>query len=283
MGDGVYAYTLADGGVRFYVKYRTTNGVARTRRGFRSERDARRWRTQTLAAVYRGEIVAVRGTFAERFDRWLEEHRPRIEPGTYRDYRVHGEKRLKPFFGAMKPAAITPSDVRRYVAGEGNGGVISPKTINNSLAVLRVFFAHLEQDGDVLRNPARSSPGARERIKLPAPHREMDYLRIDEIPRYLDACDAVYRPLAETLIATGVRISEALALTWNDIDWPARRLRVLRSRKPEGPGSTKGDRFRAVDFGGRLEGVLRSLASNGSPPSGRVLVFSGPRGGALAL
>jgi integrase len=282
MADGVYTYTLADGSVRFYVKYRTSNGVPRTRRGFLTEREALRWRTQTLAAVYRGEVVAIRGSFAERFDAWLEEHRPRIEPGTYRDYRVHGEKRLKPFFGAMKPAAITPSDVRRYVAGQVNRGAISPKTINNSLAVLRVFFAHLEQDGDVLRNPARSSPGARERIKLPAAHREMDYLRLDEIPRYLDACDDVYRPLAETLIATGMRISEALVLTWDDIDWPARRLRVLRSRKPEGPGSTKGDRLRAVDFGGRLEAVLRSLRDNGAPPSSHALVFRGPRGGELS-
>jgi integrase len=96
-----------------------------------------------------------------------------------------------------------------------------------------------------VRNPARSSPGARERIKLLAAHREMDYLRLAEIPRYLDACDDIYRPLAETLIATGVRISEALALTWGDVDWSARSLRVMRSRKGQGYGSTKGDRVRA--------------------------------------
>jgi hypothetical protein len=52
-----------------------------------------------MAAVYRGEVVAVRGTFAERFDAWLEEHRPRIEPGTYRDYRVHGESASSRFSG----------------------------------------------------------------------------------------------------------------------------------------------------------------------------------------
>jgi integrase len=107
--------------------------------------------------------------------------------------------RLKPFFGAMRPAAITAADVRPYVAELAATGDLSAKTINNSLAVLRVFFAHLEEDGDVVRNPARSSRGARERIKLPAEHREMDYLRFDEIPRYLDACDDVYRPLAGTL------------------------------------------------------------------------------------
>jgi integrase len=281
MAEGVYPYTLADGTVRFYVMYRTSNGVLRKRRGFVSEREAVRWRTQTLAAVYRGEVIAVRGTFAERFDAWLEEHRPRIEPGTYRDHHVHGEKRLKPFFGAMRPAAITPADVRRHVAELVARAEVSAKTINNSLAVLRVFFAHLEEDGDVVRNPARSSPGARKRIKLPAAHSEMDYLRVDEIPRYLDACDELYRPLAETPIATGLRISEALALTWDDVDWSARSLRV-RSRKARGHGSTKGDRFRSVDFGPRLEAVLRGLRASAAPIDARMLGFRGRRGGELS-
>jgi integrase len=120
---------------------------------------------------------------------------------------------------------------------------------------VRVFLARLEEDGDLIRNPARSSPGARERIKLPAAHREMDYLRVDAIPLYLDACDEVGRPLAETLIATGLRIGEALALTCDDVDFAMRTLRIVRSRKAEGRGSTKGDRFRSADFGDRLEAV----------------------------
>ncbi|MEA2181790.1 MAG: Phage integrase, N-terminal SAM-like domain, partial [Solirubrobacteraceae bacterium] len=64
--------------------------------------------------MHRGEVSATRERFTERFDAWLAEHRSRIEDGTYRDYRVHGERRLKPFFGDMKPTAITPSDIRRY-------------------------------------------------------------------------------------------------------------------------------------------------------------------------
>src|SRR3954465_14010364 len=100
----------------------------------------------------------------------------------------------------------------------------------------------------------------------------MDYLRVEEIPRYPDACEDMYRPLAETLIATGLRISEALALTWDDIEFVSRTLRVLRSRKAEGRGSTKGDRFRSVDFGPRLEHVLRALPRAGGAPGPRTLV-----------
>jgi integrase len=110
----------------------------------------------------------------------------------------------------------------------------------------------------------------------------MDYLRVEEIPRYLDGCEDIYRPLAETLIATGLRISEALALTWDDIDWSSRTLRVVRSRKAEGHGSTKGDRFRSIDFGARLEEVLRALRAKGHESSARNLVFRGPRGGELS-
>jgi len=73
MATGVYRYKLGDGCVRYYVKYRTSNGVPRTRRGFRSER-ARRPPADPDAGgglPRRGRGGA--GTFAERFDAWLEE------------------------------------------------------------------------------------------------------------------------------------------------------------------------------------------------------------------
>jgi integrase len=121
---------------------------------------------------------------------------------------------------------------------------ISAKTINNSLTVLRVALEHAREDGLISRNPAASSRGGRERLKVAEEHREMDFLRMREIPRYLEACEDHYRPLAELLIATGLRISEALDLTWQDLDLDARAAHVTSSRKGrshggEGSGSTK--------------------------------------------
>jgi integrase len=46
---------------------------------------------------------------------------------------------------------------------------------------------------------------------LPESHIERDWLRRGEIPLYPAACSDLYRPVAELLIATGMRISEALA------------------------------------------------------------------------
>lgn len=368
----IYPYRLADGSTRFEVLYRTSNGVQRKKRGFSGPREAERYLNQVIAAVDRGEVIASKVTFADYIDRWLVEHRPRIEESTYRDYRANIERRLKPFFGELRLTEIEPSDVRRYVSAlvEGTGAgaerqgerigaartwaerlgeltvrdlaerldvgpkaarrliermeqeatiaragdraprtagrrenvwrftgpagraearpraPISAKTINNSITVLRVALGHAEEDGLIARNPAASKPGARERIKLPRDHQEMDYLRLREIPRYLDACMPAYRPLAEVLIGCGLRISEALDLTWASVDFETQTLRILGSRKlrhegGETSGSTKGDRFRSVDFGPRLERILRDLRAratehrSGDPSVGCVFVGAG--------
>ncbi len=64
----------------------------------------------------------------------------------------------------------------------------------------------------MVTNPALDVP------KLPAAHIERDYLRLQEIPLYLDSCSEIYRPLAETLIGSGLRISEALGLQIGDLE-----------------------------------------------------------------
>src|SRR5918992_2398886 len=92
--------------------------------------------------------------------------------------------------------------------------------------------------------------------RLPRDHLERDWLRLHEIGRYLDACSSVYRPLAELLIGSGMRVSEALALRWDDVNFERQVIRVHRSSKREGDGHTKGKRFRAVQVGPDLLAAL---------------------------
>ncbi len=76
-----------------------------------------------------------------------------------------------------------------------------------------------------------------------------------------------------------MRIGEALALTWADVDFENGAIRVLRSGKPGGDGSTKGGRFRATDFGPRLANVRLDLKAreqeHGAGVDGATPVFPG--------
>jgi integrase len=256
----------ADGSTTWDIKYRDAAGrqvkrkVARVPAGEAGGRRlAEAELNKALAEAGRGArhvTVRNRETFTDYATRWHRESvKPRLEPNTSRAYDVDLRLRLVPFFGAKPLPAITRSDVHAYVAHRRRESKDSAKTINNSLIVLRVMLGHAVEDGLVAENVA-AGRGARDRLKLPVAHREMDYLRLDEIPDYLGACSAKYRLLAEVLIGAGLRIGEATALVWGDVDWRSGGIVVRRSAKRQGTGSTKTDSARRVEIGPRLLALL---------------------------
>ncbi|MGI8556858.1 MAG: tyrosine-type recombinase/integrase [Solirubrobacteraceae bacterium] len=253
----ILEHVAKDGTSTFSIKYRAADGTQVKKRVGDSRRDAERELNAKLAGVQDGKIRTgpKRELFADYIDRWLLEHASRIEPGTRRCYETDIRLRLRPFFGARRLDSITTADIRRFVAELVNAGKLSPKTINNTLITLRVALGHATEDGLIPVNPA-SSVGRRDRIKLPGAHREMDFLRLAEIPVYLGGCSGEYRLLAEFLLASGLRISEAVSLRWGDVDWNGSAVVVARSSKAGGVGSTKGDRIRRVEIGPRLLGLL---------------------------
>jgi integrase len=157
-----------------------------------------------------------------------------------------------------------------------NAGEVAPKTLNNALGTLVVCLNAAVDDGLIAANPAL-------RVRrLPPAHVEREYLRLQEIPVYLDSCPTVYRPLAETLIGSGLRISEALALKVGDLELAdsGGTIVVYRSRKRRDViGSTKSDRFRAVEIGPALARLLGAhLARRGemAPVRQEAVVFVMP-------
>jgi integrase len=225
-GGGVYTYATTDG-TRWRLVFRQSDGRFTSRRGFTSRTAALAARAIAVEAVRRGDVRATRDTFGEFWAKVLEAKRPYVTAGTLQDYATQGRKRLLPWFGELKLAAVDEDRVRDWLAEMAElvaDGELSAKTVNNARTCLSMTLGEAVRRRHIAQNPCRWVP------ELPVERTEIDYLRLDEIEPYLDACGDFYRPLAEFLIGTGARISEALAVRWRDVDLDAGVVRVARQR-----------------------------------------------------
>lgn len=263
---GVYSYEVK-GGRRYACTYRDSRGRQSFKRGFASPLAASKAKAALDTRARQGELVVSRITYAEWFARWLAARKPYLEESTYRDYAVNGRLRLVPRFGEVRLNRIDAPSVAAWIADLVEEGKLGAKTINNAVGILSVSLNAAVREGLIPYNPAAHVQ------RLPPEHREMDYLRRDEIPRYLRAASPIYRPLATLLLATGARVSEALALNWGDVEWDLGLIRIYRSAKGEGVGSTKADNFRRVAVGDHLLSVLRDLRATQSEQAEADLMF----------
>ena len=245
-------------GTRYRFVFRQSDGTLSTRRGFTSRRAAATARRRLVESIERGEVKVARDTFETFWLRWLEERRPYMTKGSFEDFQTHGRKRLLPSFGATPLARIDEQLVRRWMAemaARVEAGELAPKTVNNARTCLSVALNEACRRGLLSRNPCAAVPA------LPVDRVELDYLRLEEIEPYLEACAAHYRPLAAFLIGTGARISEALDVRFRHLDANEGVVRIYRQQGRNGDmsRSTKGKRFRSVQVGPRLADVLIAL------------------------
>jgi integrase len=256
-GSGVYSYSTRDG-IRWRLVVRRSDGSQTSKRGFMSRRAAADARRRLVEQVERREIVHATETFGRYWERWLIRRRPYLEEGTWTAYETSGRKRLLPAFADKHLGALSVDDVRAFVSEQAeavDAGELAAKTVNNALVTLVVCLNDAVEDRLIAANPALRVG------RLPAAHIEREYLRLHEIPIYLDSCSELYRPVAEVLVGSGLRVSEALALRIVDLeldDGGGGVIVVYRSRKKGAVGSTKSDRFRSVEIGPRTSLVLRT-------------------------
>jgi integrase len=280
-GGGVYAYATTEG-ARWRFVFRQSDGRLTSRRGFTSRSAALAARAIAVEEVRRGDVHVTRDTFGEFWAKVLEAKRPYITAGTLQDYTTQGRKRLLPWFGELKLTAVDEDRVRSWLAEMAElvaDGELSSKTVNNARTCLSMTLGEAVRRRHLAMNPCRYVP------ELPVERTEIDYLRLDEIDRYLDACAARYRALAEFLIGTGARISEALAVRWPDVDLDAGVVHISRQRArgTDGTTPTKGKRFRSVQIGprlvARLQGVREERHGSGIDDVGWLFLCPAPRRG----
>jgi integrase len=191
------------------------------------------------ADVARGEYRKTsRVSFAEYAAAWIATYDGRtargIRPGTIRSYRrdLGLDEDGKPtgdgavaYFGRMPLASITAQDVKQYAAECVKRG-LARNTVRLRIAPVKALLATAHEEGLIRANPAA---GLRlGRTVASAPVKETRALSEEEVVRVLSEVPDRHRLLVELLAQTGLRISEALALTKADVDFGHRRLRVER-------------------------------------------------------
>ena len=279
--DGVYPYAT-NAGVRWRFVYRQSDGTLSTRRGFTSRTAASTARRKLLESIDRGEVKVCRETFETFWNRFAAERRPYMTAGSHIDLCAHGCRRLVPFFGSDPLSKIDEDRVREWLGvmvERVEAGELRPKTVNNARTCLSVALNEACRRGLIPRNPCAAVPA------LPIDRHELDYLRLDEIGPYVDACIAHYQPLAAFLIGTGARISEALAIQFHHIALDQGVVSIYRQRGREGGDSqpTKGKRFRSVQIGPGLVQTLADLQRRrAASPADWVFICPSPRRGRYA-
>jgi integrase len=144
------------------------------------------------------------------------------------------------FFASARLDEITVMDVDRYRQTKLGEGTLSADSINKTLLTLGAIFELAIEYGLVAQNPTH---GRRRRLPVSKPRRAwLD--RTDHIVALLDAAgefDREAQPrcghrrvLLSTLVFAGLRISEALALRWGEIDLARGTLRVDQAKTDAG-------------------------------------------------
>ena len=205
-----------------------------------------------------------------RFERGLSER-------TLDAYR-HDVVRLATFsreLGREGPAVLATTDLRRYLLRLKDLG-LAPTSIARNVSAVRTYFGFLTAEGLVAADPS-------ERIDTPRGWRTLPaVLSVEEIDRLLSTPDLGHplawrdRALLEFAYASGVRVSELIALPIRDLALNEEYATVYG----------KGGKERLVPIGRRAVGALSIYLRETRPRlergKGQSRVFLNARGGPLS-
>jgi integrase len=172
--------------------------------------------------------------FEDYFDDWIETYTGRTARGfsetTRPEYRRPIERHALPRWGSWRLAEIEPADVRELF-GDMSRNDATTSAIKKLRAALSAMFATAVEDGHLRGNPVQG-------VRIPTRADEADEdeseparaLTRAELALLLSAVPEAWRLFFEFLAHTGLRISEAIGLTWTHVDLGASPRVMVREQ-----------------------------------------------------
>ena len=159
---------------------------------------------KALAAHYEQERLPPRHSTARMYRSWLRNH-------------------ILPKWGDEPISAVQPRAVELWLR-ELN---LSPKSKAHVRGILHLLMEFAMWSGalEISRNPIDLVvvKGATKRTRQPRS------LTVEEFRKFVQHLEEPFRTMAMLSVCFGLRISECLALKWNDVDWLNGKLRIERA------------------------------------------------------
>ena len=200
---------------------------------------------------------------------------------TTQEYRSYLEVHLAPFFGQTAIDKVSVNRIEAFIAAKRREG-LATKSVLNYLGLLHSIFEFSIRRGiarvntvKLVEKPRRD--GANPDIRF------LDETELEALLRAVpdDERGSTERALYLTAAMVGLRQGELLALRWQDIDWPAARIRVRRNYVRGEFGTPKSRRStRSVPLADRVAGELDRHFQQSAFQGDHDLVFGHPENGA---
>jgi integrase len=197
-----------------------------------TKREAEKRLAELQHQLNTGEYVkAPKGTLGDLLERWLRDYAwLNLSPETAQVYDIIVHKHLIPALGKLELSKVTPEVLQAYYSKalkegrrDGKGG-LSPRTVRHHHTTLHTALGHAVKWRLLARNPADAVDAPRFQKK------EMRVFDQQGMTAFLEAIkDSEYYPLFYTILYTGMRRSEVLALKWSDIDLYLGTVSINRS------------------------------------------------------
>jgi integrase len=189
-------------------------------------KDAEKLRRQMLLEVEQGKLPASKQPFQVHVREWLEMKRKGgrgYKPNSYINFVIRMDAHFIPELGHIPLNKLSASHIQKLVTKFLDDG-LHPNTIREYCGTLSACLDAAVRQGKIAVNPCH-------RVELPRAVKPKNGFLTQEEALTLDACKKhkLFCVLVPLALATEARVSELLALTWDDIDLERGTLSITKT------------------------------------------------------
>ena len=154
---------------------------------------------------------------------WFEGHKHTYSSSALKNNTNILYNQLIPAFGKYPVSELKWIYIKQWIKKQSN----TTKTLSNKITLLNQALDEAVDDELIAVNPLYGKKFKGNILSNKGEY--IDPFSTKEIRLILNACDGQIHNLFTLAFFTGLRISEYIALTWNDIDWANNRLHVNKA------------------------------------------------------